>query len=65
MSDFIEQLDQYGYNRRLAERSSAQKAVMADGSNGLVLRHGRSVIVLTADEAMKVIGEMQEVMAND
>lgn len=65
MSDFIEQLDQYGYNRRMAERASVQKAIMADGGNGLVLRHGRSLIVLTADEAANLIGEMQEVAAND
>lgn len=64
MSNFTEQLDQYGYNRRLAARATVQRASMADDSNGLVLFHGRSVIVLTADEAARLISEMQEVLVN-
>ncbi|SDS33052.1 hypothetical protein SAMN04489752_1476 [Brevibacterium siliguriense] len=62
MSIFTEQLDQYGYNRRMADRTTVQPAVMADDSNGLVIRHGRSVIVLAADEAERLIGEMTEVL---
>lgn len=59
---FTEQLDQYGYNRRMADRASVSPAVMADDTNGLVLRHGRSVIVLTADEAERLINEMRGVL---
>lgn len=65
MSSFTEQLDQYGYNRRMADRATVQPAAMADDSNGLVFRHGRSVIVLTADEANRLIIEMQEVLSDD
>lgn len=58
MSTFTEQLDQYGYNRRLAAKANTQPAIMADGSNGLVLFHAKSVIVLTADEAKRLIADM-------
>lgn len=65
MSTFVEQLDQYGYNRRLAARTAVQLAVMADGADGLVIRHGKSLIVLRADEARNLMGDMQSVLAHD
>jgi len=64
MNIFNEQLDQYGYNRRLAARAAVRPAVMADDSKGLVLNHGRSVIVLSADEANRLITEMQEALTH-
>lgn len=65
MTTFTEQLDQYGYNRRMAERATIRPAIMADDSNGVVFRHGRSVIVLTADEANRLMDEMSVILDAD
>lgn len=62
MSTFIEQLDQYGWNRRLANKATVQPAAMADGEDGVVLFHGKSVIVLARHEAKRLLTEMGELL---
>lgn len=59
---FTEKLEHFGRNRQLAERSYVKPATLANGSDGVVIHHGRTPIVLSADEAEGLIAAVRGVL---
>lgn len=60
---FTEKPEHYGRNRLLAEKTYAKPATLADGSAGAVMHYGRSVIVLSENEAHKLIASLLEALS--
>lgn len=59
---FTEKLTMHGDNRRFAAGLTAEPALIADGTQGVVVRHGSRVMVFTRDEAYDLIQSMTEVI---
>ena len=60
---FTEKAEHYGRNRLLAEKTYAKPATLADGSTGAVMHHGRNIIVLSENEAHKLIASLLEALS--
>ena len=59
---FTEKLTMHGDNRRFASNLTVDPALIADGSEGVVIHHGKRVMVFTRDEALSIIERIAEVM---
>ena len=59
---FTEKLTMHGDNRRYAADLEIQPALIADGSEGVMVRHGKRIMVFTRDEALSLIERIAEVM---
>lgn len=58
---FTEKLTMHGDNRRFAALLRVEPALIADGTEGIVVRHGNRVMVFTKDEAVTLIESIVEV----
>lgn len=59
---FTEKLTMHGDNRRFAALLRVEPALIADGTQGIVVRHGSRVMVFTEDEAALLIEGITEVI---
>jgi len=59
---FTEKLTMHGDNRQFAARLKVGPAVIADGSEGVVVRHGKRIMVFTRDEALDLATRIVEVL---
>lgn len=60
---FKESLRMHGDNRRFAETLAAEPALIADGTTGVVIHHGKRLIVLTHDEATTLMQQVSEALS--
>ena len=59
---FTEKLTMHGDNRQFAARLKVGPAVIADGSEGVVVRHGKRIMDFTRDEALDLATRIVEVL---
>ena len=52
---FTEKLTMHGDNRRYAADLEIQPALIADGSQGVMVRHGKRIMVFTREEALTLV----------
>ena len=52
---FKEKLTMHGDNRRYAADLEIQPALIADGTEGVMVRHGKRIMVFTRDEAQTLV----------
>lgn len=57
---FTEKLTMHGDNRRFAASLQVEPALIADGTEGIVVRHGSRVMVFTRDEAVTLAESITE-----
>ena len=59
---FKEKLTMHGDNRRYAADLEIQPAIIADGTEGVMVRHGKRIMVFTRDEAQTLVEGITEVI---
>ena len=59
---FKEKLTMHGDNRRYAANLEIRPALIADGSEGVMVRHGKRIMVFTRDEAQTLLEGIKEVL---